>query len=191
MLIFASPKPLHDSAAVLNPAELSALRMDGVLVPLGTSWRNADSPDTSEARADWLVSQLSNTKLVAAQLTAAWIYQALTDFPFPCQILTSDGNRRGLPRQLHYELGQTVFQPGDLRRVAGLAVTSPERTVLDLARHPEAMSGTIFRVLERLITQFALDPLGLASRVKEAQKYPYKLVAARNLTLLNEMRSTH
>lgn len=117
----------------LSPAELSAARLDGHLVELGDAYIPADAVETPWLRAGSLRGILLDT-LAATHLTAAWVHGALPEPPARHTV------QRAVQRRIHHVGGvRLVYRDGavdldDLELLAGCWVTTPERTLGDLAR---------------------------------------------------------
>ncbi len=117
----------------LSTAELTAARLDGHVVELGDAYIPADAVETAALRAGSLSGILGDT-LAATHLSAAWIHGALHDPPARHTV------QRAVPRRLHHVMGRRfvyhdlAVDPADLIVLGGVRVTSPERTLADLAR---------------------------------------------------------
>ena len=120
----------------LSPAELSAARLDGDVVELGEAYIPADAVETRALRAGSLSGILGDT-LAATHLSAAWVHGALDEPPARHTV------QRGGSRRRHQVFGRRVVYrdpavpADDLWRVGGVLVTSPPRTLADLARVPD------------------------------------------------------
>lgn len=131
----------------LSPAELSAARLDGHLVELGDAYIPADAVETAALRAGSLGETLGDT-LAATHLSAAWIHGALPDPPVRHTV------QRAVARRLHHVMGvrliyrDTAVAPEDLQVVGGFLVTTPERTVADLARVGDLAHQRAMRLME-------------------------------------------
>lgn len=117
----------------LSAAELSAARLDGHVVELGDAFIPADAVETAALRAASL-HRIVGDDLAASHLTAAWIHGALDDPP-PRHTV-----QRAAARRLHHVIGRRfvyrdpVVPAEDLVRMGGVQVTTPARTLADLAR---------------------------------------------------------
>jgi len=124
----------------LSAAELTAACLDGHLVGLGEGYVPADTVETTALRAASLGS-LAGVDLAAVLESAAWIHGARDEPPARHTL------QRATERRLHEPIGRRfVYRDprvpaADLVRIGGVAVTTPERTVADLARKgtPEAV----------------------------------------------------
>jgi hypothetical protein len=124
---------LYFPGAQLSTAELSAACLDGHLVELGEGYVPADTVETASLRAASLFS-VAGTDLAAILESAAWIHGALDDPPARHRL------QRVSARRLHEPIGRRFvyrdpqLPASDLLRVGDVAVTTPARTVADLAR---------------------------------------------------------
>lgn len=120
----------------LSTAELTAARLDGHLVELGDAFIPADAVETPGLRAGSLRDTLGDS-LAASHLTAAWVHGALPVAPVRHTV------QRAVDRRLHHVFGiRLLYRDGripddDLQLVGGVRVTSPARTLADLARVPD------------------------------------------------------
>ena len=117
----------------LTPAELSAARLDGHLVELGEGYIPADAVETAGTRAASLRGVLGQA-LAATHLTAAWVHGAVDEPPVRFDV------QRAVPHRLHHVIDRRLtyrdvqLEPRNLQRVGGVLVTTPARTLADLAR---------------------------------------------------------
>ena len=120
----------------LSPAELSAARLDGDVVELGDAYIPADAVETQALRAGSLHAILGDT-LAATHLSAAWILGAIEEPPSRHTV------QRAVTHRLHHVMGRRIvyrdpsIPSDDLWSVGGVFVTSPRRTLADLARVPQ------------------------------------------------------
>ncbi len=120
----------------LSPAELSAARLDGHLVELGDAYIPADAVETAALRAGSLRDLLSDT-LAATHVSAAWVHGAVSEPPARHTV------QRAVERRLHHVIGRRLLYrdrpvaAADLQRLGGVWVTTPARTLADLARVPD------------------------------------------------------
>ncbi|GAA5027343.1 type IV toxin-antitoxin system AbiEi family antitoxin [Microbacterium fluvii] len=131
------PSPfLFFAGARLSEAELTAACLDGHVVELGEAYLPADAVETPALRARSLEALLGDT-LAATHLSAAWIHGALPEPPGRHTV------QRAVDRRLHHVVGRRFVyrdlrvDERDLMVVGGVRVTTPERTLADLARMPD------------------------------------------------------
>ncbi|MGN6220749.1 MAG: type IV toxin-antitoxin system AbiEi family antitoxin [Microbacterium sp.] len=121
----------------LSRAELTAACLDGHLVELGDAYIPADAVETTALRAGALTRLLGDT-LAATHLSAAWIHGGLPQPPARHTV------QRGVARRLHvmpdrHVVYRDVAVPAsDLEVIGGVLVTTPVRTLIDLARRADA-----------------------------------------------------
>lgn len=162
--------------ADLSPAELQAARLDGEVYDLVGAYCLIGELESPAHRARAALGGRSR-RLIAELGTAAWIWGAA---PEPSRLelaVTPDARARLAPAQ-HITVRELVFEPGDVVAVDGFAVTSPLRTILDLARFTDPFDGeTVARLaaIAGLTRETCLTDL--AGRVG----IPAKLQAQRNL----------
>jgi hypothetical protein len=118
----------------LPEAELRAAGLDGELFALGDGYCPSDVL-VGPAERLRSVLQTRSRRLAAEGLTAAWVWGAL---PFPPRVLRlcctlgsrAEGSGAGV------EVRELTLRDDELLRLDGLAVTSPLRTLVDIARDP-------------------------------------------------------
>lgn len=117
----------------LSIAELSAARLDGHLVELGEGYIPADAIETAHLRAASL-RELLGSHLAATHESAAWVHGAIDEPPERHRV------QRAVDRRLHHVIDRRLtYRDGclagaDLCAFGGVWVTTPVRTLADLAR---------------------------------------------------------
>lgn len=117
----------------LSAAELSAACLDGHLVGLGEGYVPADTVETPGLRAASL-AELAGADLAAVHESAAWVHGVLDDPPARHRLQRISARRLHEPVGRRFVYRDPRVPESDLTRIAGLAVTTPARTVADLAR---------------------------------------------------------
>lgn len=165
------PSPfLYFAGDRLSPAELSAACLDGHLVELGDGYIPADAVETRALRAASL-TEILGTALAATHMSAAWVHGALADPPARHTV------QRAVPRRLHHVLGRRIVyrdlcvDSADLQLIGGVRVTSPVRTLADLARIPDDLHAEAARRLADLAPGLALES---AAWIKARGVLPHK-----------------
>jgi hypothetical protein len=130
----------------LSPAELTAACLDGDLVGLGDAYIPADAVETTALRAGSLAPRLGDS-LAATHLTAAWIHGALPQPPSRHTVQRAVSRRlhRSPDRQLVYR--DLAVPADDLQIIGGIRVTTPLRTLVDLARTDDERHARAARLL--------------------------------------------
>ncbi|MCP2636910.1 hypothetical protein K0817_010110 [Microbacterium sp. HD4P20] len=163
----------------LSSAELSAACLDGDLVDLGDAYIPADAVETTALRAGSLARRLGDS-LAATHLTAAWIHGAL---PLPPSRHTV---QRAVTRRLHRTPDRRLVYrdlavpASDLHIIGGIRVTTPVRTLIDLARIDDERHARAATLLGRTLP----DALAPAIARLEAGVLPHKRIG---LALLRDV----
>jgi hypothetical protein len=119
--------------ADLPLSELWAACRDGELVPLSSSaFVFADVPQTPVVRALAVRPVLARRSIVERH-SAAWVHGAVTTPPRLHTIAVRYANRSSASRHLAV-VREVALRPGDTMTIAGIEVTTPLRTAIDLAR---------------------------------------------------------
>lgn len=128
---------LHLPGDRLSLPELAAARLDGDVVELGEAYAPADLVETAALRAASLASLVAGLHGAAfAGMTAAWIHGAGDSPPDPHELQSATGRRLRAPTTRRIIVHDPVLDPSDVQHLGGLAVTTPERTLIDLLRWP-------------------------------------------------------
>ncbi len=125
-------------AAVLSPAEFSAaelcaLRLDCEVYPVDRCFSPIDTPPGIDLRAAALAAILP-PRIIVERRSAAWVWGALATPPRSHEVCARIGARTRPPASLRLVLREVVLAENELLRLAGIEVTTPLRTILDLAR---------------------------------------------------------
>ena len=117
----------------LPEAELHAAKLDGELYPVDRCFSPVDEIDWLWNRARALTLTVP-ARLIAEQRTAAWIYGAFSRAPRQHQFCADISARVRPPALVAITVREVVIDASELVHFAGLLVTTPLRTVVDLAR---------------------------------------------------------
>ena len=166
----------------LSAAELSAARLDGDLVEIGEGYMPADAIESTTMRAASLRS-ICGARLVACAWSAAWIYGALHEPPPRHAVMRGVSHRVGNlidRRVIFHDVG---VEGDDVTDVAGVMVTSPLRTLIDVARRihvPEHRDRALI-VVGGLIELGLVDPRTALARIDSQIRLPGSRDARREL----------
>jgi hypothetical protein len=117
----------------LSRAELTAARLDGDVVELGEAFIPADAVETAALRAGSLAGILGGT-LAATHLSAAWIHGVLLFPPRRHTVQRSTARRVHVAPDRNVVYRDLAVSAEDLDLLGGIRVTTPVRTLMDLAR---------------------------------------------------------
>jgi hypothetical protein len=131
----------------LPPAELQAMRLDGELYALAGAWCPVDVLESAAVRASAVMAGRS-PRLVAELRTAAWIWGVPGRLRRPLELCADLRARARLRPGADALIREVHLDEGDVVPLGGARVTSPLRTVLDLARSGRAEPVLLRRVIE-------------------------------------------
>jgi hypothetical protein len=120
----------------LPEAELQAARLDGELYAISECFSPIDVISDRELRGRSLSLMLPQ-RVIAEQLTAAWVLGATPFPPHPHQLCADVGARVRSPGTGRANVREVVIDAAELLSFGGLRVTTPLRTVVDLGRFAE------------------------------------------------------
>ena len=141
--------------------ELYAARLDGQLYAVGTGFAPVDEIEQPHHRARALLAGLGG-RLIAEQLSAAWVWGALDAPPSHHQFCVATGARVSHSPARWMTVREVVIEPEEVVDLGGPVVTDPTRTLVDLARFG---AGFDLGVARRLIEVGASLDRALASVV--------------------------
>jgi len=180
-------------APVLTPddlplAELCGARLDGEVYPLGDSWCPVDEADGPVVRA-LAAGRLVPPRAIAERMTACWVY-GLVPEPRRHDFCVDHGARTHLAPSPRVRLREVHCGPGETLVIAGLRVTTPLRTVIDLARYaapdaspdtaPDAAPGLV-SLLAALLRLGGFADTRSAEQLCRKRNLPHKTIALARL----------
>lgn len=124
--------PAYLQPPELSVAELAAARLDGEVFAFEDGYCSVDEPDTVRLRAAVLEHLPHLSGAVVAEMSAAWLHGAALVAPRVHTGFVSPERRSA--RSSRLRLRQVVLRPDDSEPCGALRVTTPTRTVADLAR---------------------------------------------------------
>jgi hypothetical protein len=127
--------------ADLSPAELQAARLDGEVYDLAGAYCLLGELEAPGHRARAVLVGRS-PRLIAELHTAAWIWGAVDTLDGLEFAVTPDARARLGPAH-HATVRELVYEPGDLTTLDGCQVTTPLRTIIELARSSDDFDATI------------------------------------------------
>jgi hypothetical protein len=160
------PLPLVLSSRDLPLPELTAARLDGELFALGAGFAPVDELESSRHRATALRAGL-HERLIAEQHTAAWVWGALATAPSPHEYCSTLNARVGHLSTRWLTVREVVIEPSEIEVIAGLALTVPLRTAVDLTRFSRVFGASEAAVVGQLA---ALGGFGIDDCIAELDR---------------------
>ena len=162
---------------VLSPvdlpvAELYAARLDGELFPVGGAFSPVDEIEQPELRAAAVHAEVSG-RLIAEQLSAAWIWGALDSPPLRHQFCVGAAARVSHSPARWMTLREVIIEEDEISDLGGFLVTTPERTVIDLVRFSESF-GPTERTIIRALARGGASLEAAADNVRRRRNLPNK-----------------
>lgn len=171
----------------LSAVELRAAALDGEVTAVGDGFLPLDAPLTAWERAASLAPALLDTRVVVAGRSAAWVWGWAAP-PTAVATCVSISARIPSPDRRRLATREVVIDADEVRVIGGVPVTTPVRTLVDLARH-DADDGVldllVAGILSHDVTAEALDA-ALSRRVNLA----YVRLARRRLAAAVEHASS-
>jgi hypothetical protein len=167
----------------LSAAELTAACLDGHLVGLGEGYVPADTVETPSLRAASLHA-LAGTQLAVVLESAAWVHGVLDDPPSRHRLQRASVRRLHEPIARRFVYRDPQLPAADVVVMGGVAVTTPGRTVADLARTDDASAA------HALAAYAQRDPEALAAGARWLQgagRVPHKRAALDRIAGLRTM----
>ncbi|WP_242091389.1 type IV toxin-antitoxin system AbiEi family antitoxin [Curtobacterium sp. DN_7.5] len=163
-------------------AELRAAVLAGELVAVGECWASPAEPQDAALRAAAAAWSLPDRRLVAATRTAAWVWGALSRSPLPHECVLP-GRVRLRVDDPTVRVRDVGLAPEDVTELAGLRLTVPLRTAVDLLRAPGPSAGRMHRADEDAVRglvatglvplddlRHALERLGVVPMARQAER---------------------
>jgi hypothetical protein len=129
---------------------LLAARLDGEVYPVADCFCPIDEIEQSSHRGA-AIAALVPDRLIAEQLTAAWVFGATDSPPRHRQFCTDIGARLRPTRLVSTTVREVVISPDEVTNCGGLCVTDPLRTVLDIARFTPRFTSDHYRITAELM----------------------------------------
>lgn len=136
------------SPAELPSPELQAARLDGELVPACTGFAVIDEPEVPGRRLGAVLAGRSR-RIIAGFDTAVWVWGLADAPPHPLELCVDLGARARLLFDPGATIREVAIDPDEVAAFDGRRVTTPLRTLTDLARSRELDHG-VARSLARL-----------------------------------------
>ncbi|MEP6480534.1 MAG: type IV toxin-antitoxin system AbiEi family antitoxin [Rhodoglobus sp.] len=162
-------------------AELLAARLDGELFRVDECFAPVDEIEQPTHRAGAL-SAILPERLIAEQRSAAWVWGALDTPPARHELCVVAGTRTRSPGVSWMRLREVVIEPGELTTIGGLQLTTPLRTVVDLARFSANFGEAEELIVQRLLHAHGLTRQQCLDDLERRRNLPNKRQALARLT---------
>lgn len=159
-------------------AELCAARLDGELIALDEGYLVADLPLGAPERAAALLAVLP-PGTVADRASAAWVHGATADPPTIHSASIDRRHRLHPPVLSRVRFHEVRLRDDDVMVLGGCRVTTPERTLIDLARTRPCAEEELLR---SLASATATDLEAVLRRLEEGAPVSGRRAAASRLT---------
>jgi hypothetical protein len=160
--------------------ELCALVLDGEAWWVDGCITSVDETNGPSIRAAAL-ARLIPPGLVAEQHSAAWIWGASTSPPVRHEVCASSTARKRPGFGSGLNVREVVILHTDIAVLAGVAVTTPMRTAIDLARFVEDWTDEESRVVAQLLALGECTVLDCARAINRRRNLPNKKLALERL----------
>lgn len=145
--------PVYLPGRSLSASELQCAVFDGELIALGEGFLPIDAPNTAFARAASLAPVVLDARVIISDRSAAWVW-GWAAMPPAVTTCVSIAARIPSPDRRRLRAREVVIGAHEQLALGGVVVTTPLRTLLDLARHDAG--SDLAALLERGIRQSAI-----------------------------------
>lgn len=166
------------SARDLPLAELHALRLDGQLTALDECFIPVDQPAGLVERARSLTLYCDG-RLIVEQHSAAWVWGALSQPPTRHELCASIGARSRSVHPRRLLVREVIIGKADYVDIAGVRVTTPLRTAVDLARFADEFD---LEMVKRLLADAGLTVQDCIEELTTRRNLPRKKIALTRLS---------
>jgi len=166
------------SARDLPLAELHALRLDGQLTALDECFIPVDQPAGLVERARSLALYCDG-RLIVEQHSAAWVWGALSHPPTRHELCASIGARSRSVHPRRLLVREVIIGKADYVDIAGVRVTTPLRTAVDLARFADEFD---LEMVGRLLADAGLTVQDCIEALTTRRNLPRKKIALTRLS---------
>jgi hypothetical protein len=161
-------------------AELCAARLDGQLFQVDEAYSPVDQPELPATRAASLAIHCEQ-RLIAEQRSAAWIWGASALPPRRHELCASLGARARPTYVQRTLVREVVIDENDIVVIGGVQVTTPLRTIADLARFSSQFGTDEKELVRRLLVIGGLSLDDCRQHLDRRQNLPLKIRAWKRL----------
>jgi hypothetical protein len=168
------------SSRDLPASELGALVLDGEVYRIGECVAAIDQVEGPLMRAAALALELP-ARLIAEQHSAAWVWGATAVRPARHEVCADISARTRPPLDTRLMVREVVILHEDIAILSGIAVTTPMRTAIDLARFVPLWHADEAAIVSRLLVLAECTVLDCARVMNRKRNLPNKRVALERL----------
>lgn len=176
------------SAFDLPLAELAAARLDGELFRIDDCFAPVDEIEQPAHRASALRAGLPDQH-IAEQRSAAWVWGALDGPPTHHEFCIASGARGHTPGVGWMRVREVVIEAGEIATIAGLQLTTPLRTVVDIARFSVGFGEAEERICAWLMRHHGFGIVECVDDMNRRRNLPNKRLAVARLSAVTASRS--
>lgn len=165
------------TALDLPLAELHALRLDGEVFAIDGAFAPIDQPEGPVERAAALAAYCQQ-RLIAEQRTAAWVWGASPLAPARHELCASIASRTRPSGRGRIVVREVKIDDDELVVLGGVRVTTPLRTIVDLARFQTEFDSAL---VGRLMAMRGLSAELCVREVHRRRNLPRKKLALARL----------
>ena len=156
------------------------MELDGELVAVDEAFAPVDHPPSPTQRAS-SVAMYCQERLIAEQRTAAWIWGATLDPPLRHELCVSIGARARTTHPGRLQVREVVIAPNEIASLGAVRITTPMRTVMDLARFQSTFDPELITALLEVSN---LTAERCIAELRSRHNLPQKKLALRRLEAL-------
>ncbi len=171
---------------VLSPgdlpiAELSAARLDGELFGVDACFAPVDEIEQPAHRAAALRA-MAPDRLIVEQHSAAWVWGALDRPPAIHEFCVAAGARVRVLGVRWMRVREVIIDANEVTMIAGVQLTTPLRTVVDLARFSAEFGPSESSAVTRLLRTGGFSLADCLDEMNRRRNLPNKRQAAERLS---------
>lgn len=164
------------TTADLPLAELCAASLDGHVFRLDDCFEPVDLPHTRAQRAS-VIGLLWPGKFIAERSTAAWIWGAKDETPTHHELCVSLGARARPTNSIRLTVREVVIENDEFVIEGGTRVTTPLRTLIDIARFTVVDDGSMTDTLTALAHVGSITQAQCRRALDRRRNIPHKTLA--------------
>lgn len=160
------------SLTTLPPTVLSAERLNGTVVQVGTFFAPLIGFDTRLARLSTALVPYQDGVIYSGQ-TAAWIWGAIRELPLPAEYAVSTTKRMHIRTSTPHRKRELCFSDEDVAVLGGYHVTTPLRTVFDLLLSSQVLTRELRVACRLLFTCDGVTREAVLAKLNSSPRVPH------------------